>query len=326
VGQHLVDASRRQHDAEHQRHVQVAVGVARQAGAVDPGRRRQRPLGSLGVVVEVRPPQARDQGDGEEGAAGERPVDGQVAAVGADGDDRFAQRHDDDEAVPLGEVARVDGEPGDARDVRPGVGQDDGQHPQRQLRRAVEAAGDDEQGGGAEVGRRQAEDGAPGLPGVLAGEYVQRQVQDHHDQVREAERHAGVAERARHGQRSHERGRHPAEHDEPRRPLAGRHRVRQPGVAAPRPPQRREHQHAVEQPAGVVVVRDQPGDLRDGEHEHQVEEQLERRDADLAPVAPALVDRGPGRLAPRRHGRESAGRRPAGGCVFGAAGRYSGHG
>ena len=58
--------------------------------------------------------------------------------------------------------------------------------------------------------------------------------------------------------------------------------VRQPGIGGPRPPQGREEEDAAQQPVCAQVLREEPGDLRDGEDEDEIEEQLERRDPLLA--------------------------------------------
>ena len=54
--------------------------------------------------------------------------------------------------------------------------------------------------------------------------------------------------------------------------------VRQPGVRRPGPPQRAEQQQAPQETVPGRISREEPGDLRDGEDEDEVEEQLEWRD------------------------------------------------
>jgi hypothetical protein len=49
-------------------------------------------------------------------------------------------------------------------------------------------------------------------------------------------------------------------------------RIRQPGVADPSPPHHSEDEHPVKHTAPRRVVRQQVRDLRDREHEHEVEE------------------------------------------------------
>jgi len=65
-------------------------------------------------------------------------------------------------------------------------------------------------------------------------------------------------------------------------PSSGLEGVREPGVTRPRPPDRREDQQPATEAAPGEVARHELGDLGDREHDDEVEEQLERRDALLA--------------------------------------------
>src|SRR6185369_9391431 len=65
----------------------------------------------------------------------------------------------------------------------------------------------------------------------------------------------------------------------PAEPGVRRDRVGQPGVAAVHPQDDGEHQHDPQRHHDRDVVRQQGGELRDGEHEDQVEEELEGADA-----------------------------------------------
>src|SRR6185436_6085278 len=51
----------------------------------------------------------------------------------------------------------------------------------------------------------------------------------------------------------------------------------EPGVADPRPPQNSENQQAADEPVPVWIVRHQLRALGNRQHEHEVEEELERR-------------------------------------------------
>ena len=63
--------------------------------------------------------------------------------------------------------------------------------------------------------------------------------------------------------------------------LLGVNGVRQPCVGRPRPPERGEHEYPAADPCERRVVGEQRRDLREREHEDEVEEELPRRDAVL---------------------------------------------
>src|SRR6266540_5977792 len=90
-------------DPEQQRQVRVAVADERAAGAADGIHPGERPHGPLVVAAEVEPPEARAQREPERGREYERTVDGEMGGADADGDDRLADRNDDDEPVTLDE-------------------------------------------------------------------------------------------------------------------------------------------------------------------------------------------------------------------------------
>ena len=98
------------------------------------------------------------------------------------------------------------------------------------------------------------------------------------EEVRDAEQHGVVSEGARDRQGDTEHRRHRAEHHQPDPALVDVQRARQPGVGGPRPPEGGEDEHSAEHSAPRRVVREHDGDLGDGEHEREVEEQLERSD------------------------------------------------
>jgi hypothetical protein len=116
-------------------------------------------------------------------------------------------------------------------------------------------------------------------------------VDQHDDKVADREGHAAAVEGARDRQRHDQESGHAAQdQDPPRRPLRG-DGVRQPGVAGVHPPQDTEDEQRLDDALTGEVVRagrpfcevadDQRGQLRDGEDEDEVEEELNRRDAEL---------------------------------------------
>ena len=114
---------------------------------------------------------------------------------------------------------------------------------------------------------------------VAAGHEEQHDLHRAHEPVGEREQQRLVAERIGDAQRDHEQGRHRREDREPDRPLVGVHDAAQPRVADPAPPQHAEHGQALGEPGPRRLVGHQRRALGQRQHEHEVEEQLERRDA-----------------------------------------------
>jgi hypothetical protein len=102
-------------------------------------------------------------------------------------------------------------------------------------------------------------------------------MEDADEEICEAEKQCVVSEGARHGQGDSEHRPHRTEHHEPNAAFIDIGRARQPGVCIPRPPDGCENEHSVEDSSPRGVVRQQACDLSDGEHEHEVEEEFERR-------------------------------------------------
>jgi hypothetical protein len=116
--------------------------------------------------------------------------------------------------------------------------------------------------------------------------------------VRAREDECVVPERVRHGERGDEERGHRREHRDPHRALLGIDDARQPRIAAPRPPQHDQHEQRLEQPFPGRRLGHERGALGQREHEHEVEEELERRDALL--LAPHCGE--PPRASLRLHG------------------------
>ena len=98
------------------------------------------------------------------------------------------------------------------------------------------------------------------------------------------------------GERDHEKGRHPAQQQELIREPVRRDDVRQPDVSAVHPPDHDEHQHDAQDADPIRMVREHARQLRDREDEDEIEEELERRNPSLR----ARVHRGASRHGPRR--------------------------
>ena len=100
----LLQPERDEHDPGDHRQVQVRVGVAGDLVLLAPvGDARQPPRRDQRDDVEVRPPHRRGERDAED-RGGHDPSGDIAGDAGADRHDRLAQRDDDDQAVPLGEV------------------------------------------------------------------------------------------------------------------------------------------------------------------------------------------------------------------------------
>jgi hypothetical protein len=99
VRQHALDAEGGQHDAGNEREVSIGVGLD---GQVDPGlasRLQQSLLGRQRHHVEVQPPQADGGGHAQDGRDQQRRADGLLGGAHPDGDDRLADRQDDEQPV-----------------------------------------------------------------------------------------------------------------------------------------------------------------------------------------------------------------------------------
>jgi hypothetical protein len=103
---------------------------------------------------------------------------------------------------------------------------------------------------------------------------------DAHDhQVGEPEGNVALGEGPRDGQGQDQEPGHPAEQQQPPGRPVRRDGVGQPGVAAVHVEDHAEHQHHPQQPPRGRVVAQHGGELGDGEHEDQVEEELKGGDA-----------------------------------------------
>jgi hypothetical protein len=150
-----------------------------------------------------------------------------------------------------------------------------------QVRAAVREARDQDQRRARNRPRQQPEDGTQQVTVSAAGEGIKRRVHRADDEESSAKDHALVVEHVRHHERRNE---HRDQRDEQRGAedaLLGVDDVRQPGIGRPRPPERGQYEHPAPDPGERGVVGEQRCDLREREHEDEVEEELLRRDAVL---------------------------------------------
>ena len=142
----------------------------------------------------------------------------------------------------------------------------------------MRAPSDEDQGRAEQRPRRQPEHGGEELAVPAPDGRVERQMRRADDEEGGAEEHAVVAERTGHRECRDEHRDHRGEQRHADDGLLWVDRARQPRVRAPRPPEHGEHEHAAADPAERRVVGEQRRHLREREHEHEVEEELSRRD------------------------------------------------
>ncbi len=129
--------------------------------------------------------------------------------------------------------------------------------------------------------RRKSEHRAEEVASPPAGKGVERQVHRTDDEEGGAEEDAVVVEHTGHRQCRDEHRDQRHEQRGADEGLLGVDGVRQPGVGGPGPPERREHEHAATDSGERRVSSEQRRDLREREHEDEVEEELSRGDAVL---------------------------------------------
>ena len=99
------------------------------------------------------------------------------------------------------------------------------------------------------------------------------------EHVADTEGERPTAEHRRDGERHQQEAAHAEQQEEAKAHLDRRHGVRQPGIAAVHPPHIAENQHDLGHAGDRRIMRQQTGELRDGEDEDQVKEQFEAGNA-----------------------------------------------
>ena len=232
--------------------------------------------------VEVRPPERAGQHQPEQGPADDARVELPLD-TGADRDDRLSERDDHDQREALREVAGRDPEAPHPEHERSGEVDRERRDPQERLRRPVEERGDDQQRRCRKGGAGEAPDGV-GRVDVVVRLGEDEDVKPAGDRVGDREQEGVVTERVGHRQRRDEEGAHHGEHEQALAVLLGGDVVREPGVRAPGPPERGEHQHPLAESRPARVLRHQLGDLCQRKDEDEVEEQFERCNALFAGI------------------------------------------
>ena len=193
------------------------------------------------------------------------------------------KRDDDDEPVPLREVCRRDVPAPPAADQIISVQDGEPDDPECGLRAAVDEPGHQDDRGADRGRRREPNERATEVAVSPAGDRVEHEIEQAHEQVGDPEQHRVGSERARDGEGEDEHRSHRTEHASADHALLGLERVREPGIARPRPPDRGEHEQAATDPPLGEVVRHELGHLRDREHHDEIEEELQGGDS-LVPL------------------------------------------
>ncbi len=230
--------------------------------------------------IEVREPEGGGDKQTEDRRDDLAQADAGPGRADPDGDEGLAQRNDEHEAVPLGEVPRVHSPARRPCPSSAAVGDGDRGDPDPRAR-AVREARDENQCRADEGPRRKPKHGLEQIGIPAPGERIQARVHRADDEECCAEKHALVPEHARDDERSDE---HRDQRDQQGRAdelLLGVDIVREPGVCRPGPPQRGEDEDAPADPGERRVVGEQRRDLREREDEDEIEEELPRGDAVL---------------------------------------------
>nr|WP_245598523.1 hypothetical protein [Glycomyces arizonensis] len=234
----------------------------------------QRLLGPRHLVDEQRPPQAGGDGEAEDRREEQIAVERQPRGPDADGHHRLAEGDDDDQAVALGDVPRVQGEPLLVVKDRDRPHDDGRERPQQVPPQPLGAQlGGEDGGDGGHVGDED-------RPDRLGGLEVHQAVDDHDDEHAHGDPDLALLEGDRDAHADQQPAGHGDQDEDAARRAHRRDHVRQPAVTGEHPPQEPEHEHRLEE-AGERVVGDQGGELGDDEDEDEVEEDLQRADPQL---------------------------------------------
>ena len=130
-------------------------------------------------------------------------------------------------------------------------------------------------------------------------------MQEDDDQIAEAEREPGGPEGIRDRERTNEKAGHAADEEEALRGVGRRELIGEPGVAAVHPEEDGEDEQHLQGAFERQVMLEIRGELRQGEDEDEVEEELQAGDADLVLLARAGRAIGRGRSFVRQVPRPS---------------------
>jgi hypothetical protein len=228
--------------------------------------------------VEVEPPERGGHRGSKYGRRNDAGIDVRVGTH-PDRDDRLSEGDDDDEPMPLGEVARRQPPSLGAEEEGLGYIERQGDRPKKALKSAVSSRGDEQKRNADRCSACEAECRPHEAWVVTSQEHEEGDVRGAHDAVRTREEQSGVVERARDAKRRDEKCGHRGEDHDANCSLLGIDNARKPGVADPRPPQNPEDKEAAREPLPRRGRGHQCSALCDREDEDEIKEELERRNS-----------------------------------------------
>ena len=203
-----------------------------------------------------------------------RPV---LLAPEPDRDERLADRDDQNQAVPLGEMPGWTRQPrtptriGATKPTATAASHSTGLRPlSTNAAATINAPPSERRASHPQHSRQQIRLGPP-------CHRKQPDEHDQHDQKRQSENEAMSAEGFRDCERGDKQRRGCDKHHRQHDPVIRVDRVRQPRIARPRPPQDRHNEQPATEPTPRRIIHQQGRHLREREHEHEVEEELGRR-------------------------------------------------
>jgi hypothetical protein len=271
----VLDTGGEHQDAQQHRHERVRESLEDLPDALHRvGGGGERVLGAGQLVHEQGPPHARGDDEPEQCRDEQVGVDVQATRAHGDRHDRLAEGDQDHQAVAFDDVRWVQGQAALAVPDRHGPDDDRGEPPHEVAPGfdGHELGGEDRRDRG-EVGD---EDRAEGAGGLEVHEAVDEDDDEHPDREPDAALFEGLGD----AEADDEPAGHGAQDEDAAGGPLGRDDVGEPRVSGEHPPDESEHEHGLDE-AQERVVGDEPGELGDDEDEDEVEEQLERRDAEV---------------------------------------------
>ena len=281
--QRRLHCKREEDDPGHHRQMQVGVDIPRKRRSALRRFGRPAAAGRGSGRVEVREPERRRDGEPEHRGDDHAGVESAVAIAEADRDQGFADRDDHYQPVTFDEVRRLRAASRSSPpSERPEEADCERGHPEHRLQppwtnpaTMIRAAPPRPAGMIRRIAAEQVSIAA-------LRDRVQRDMHDVHDQERDPEYQTVAAERFGNGERGHE---HPCHRNREALPTPRPHRDRRYSSTRHTPPTPTRAWPGSGAPDRVRARSDcgqERRDLREREHEDEIEEQLERRDALLA--------------------------------------------
>ena len=281
VRDHVLHHNRVGDDADHDREVAEGEQVARGAPTLGRARVLEGVLGDPRDEREVDPPQHACHRRSCDQTDQNSTREAHIGCGCTDGHDRFAERDDHEQGVALGEVHRIDRPlAGGAAYCAGDVDQCRGDPPRQSGVIVGEASGQDAQWRDRrhrhEVDECLTRSRVSHRLGALHAEHEQLHRHVGNAEPRARVGRAGFVERVGDGHRHRQRRRDGAQHQHPcGDALLEIGRRARPGELRPLPPHQPRDQRPARRTPQREVVADERGDLRDGEDEDEVEEELE---------------------------------------------------